>query len=284
MNHQSPSEIRSRLAELGLRLQKRWGQNFLINRSAGERIIALAEPRAEALVWEIGPGLGALTEPLLLLVRRLVVFEIDHGLIGHLQREFGAHPAFRLVAGDALKRWRESYQQEAPEAIIGNLPYSSASALVGSFAEERLAVPRLVFTVQRELARRMNATPGGKNYSSFSVLCQSAFRVRECFELKPGSFYPAPAVTSTVVLLTPRSPPLCPEAGEWAHFLRVLRALFRSRRKTIRNNLLAAALGFGEGEALSALRRAGIDPGQRSEELGPQQIAELAAQLRGAPS
>jgi 16S rRNA (adenine1518-N6/adenine1519-N6)-dimethyltransferase len=278
MNHQSPSEIRSVLAALGLRLQKRWGQNFLINRSARDRIVGLIQPRATDLVWEIGPGLGALTELLLPQVRRLVVFEIDRGLIGYLEREFGGHPAFVLVAGDALKRWRESYAEQAPDAIIGNLPYSSASALLAAFAEGRLTVPRLVFTVQRELARRMVAAPGEKNYSSFSVLCQSAFEVRECFELKPGSFFPPPAVTSTVVQLAPR--PSLVSASEWAFFLRVLRALFRSRRKTIRNNLLGAGLPGSENDLSVALQRAEVQPGQRSEELTPERLARLAAEIR----
>jgi 16S rRNA (adenine1518-N6/adenine1519-N6)-dimethyltransferase len=280
VNHQSPSEIRSVLAELGLRLQKRWGQNFLINRAVRDRIVGLIQPRATNLVWEIGPGLGALTELLLPQVRRLVVFEIDRGLIGYLEREFGAHPAFVLVAGDALKRWPERYAEEAPDAIIGNLPYSSASALVGAFAEARISVPRVVVTVQRELARRMVAAPGGKDYSSFSVLCQSAFGVQECFDLKPGSFFPAPAVTSTVVELKPLHSTL--PAGEWDFFLRVLRGLFRSRRKTIRNNLLGAGLPGSEGSLYAALQRAGVEPGQRGEELTPEQIMRLAAEIRRA--
>jgi len=279
VNHQSPSEIRRVLAERGLRLQKRWGQTFLINAGARERLLALIQPRAEDVVWEIGPGLGALTEPLLPQVRRLVAFEIDRGLIGHLQQEFGAHPAFEMVAGDALKRWPERYAQERPDAIVGNLPYSSASALLGAFAEARISTPCLVFTVQRELAQRMAASPGGKNYSSFSVLCQSAFEVRSCFDLKPGSFFPAPEVVSTVVRLMPRASTL--PAEEWAFFLRVLRGLFRSRRKTIRNNLLGAALPADEEQLCAALQRAEVGPSQRSEELSPERLMRLAAEIRG---
>jgi 16S rRNA (adenine1518-N6/adenine1519-N6)-dimethyltransferase len=190
------------------------------------------------------------------------------------------------VAGDALKQWRSCYAQQAPEAIIGNLPYSSASALVGAFAEQRLAVPRMVFMIQRELARRMASRPGKKSYSSFSVLCQSAFQVRECFQLRPGSFYPAPEVLSTVVELTPRQSALSAGAAEWAFFLTVLRGLFRSRRKTIRNNLLGANLGAGlsasEEQLVAALQRAGVRPSQRSEELHPGQIAGLAREIRKA--
>lgn len=278
MNYQSPSEIRKVLAELGLRLQKRWGQNFLVNAGARDKLIELLEPGAEDVVWEIGPGLGVLTEPLLARVRRLVVFEIDRGLIGYLQREFGAHPAFVLVAGDALKLWGQRFQQEPPQAIIGNLPYSSASALIGAFAEQRLDVPRLVFTVQRELARRMSAAPGEKNYSSFSVLCQSAFEVRSCFELKPGSFFPAPEVVSTVVTLRPRPSPL--PAEQWDFYRAVVRGLFRSRRKTIRNNLLGMGLAGGEEALTAALQRAGVDPSGRGEELSPERLFALAVELR----
>lgn len=280
MNHDSPSEIRRELERLGLRLQKRWGQNFLVNPAARQRIVELLQPQPGERIWEIGPGLGALTELLLPRVGRLVVFEIDHGLIGYLRERFGGEPRFELEAGDALKRWRGLYAQQPPDGVIGNLPYSSASALVGAFAEERVRASRLVFTVQKELARRMGAAPGSKDYSSFSVLCQSAFRVRECFDLRAGSFFPAPAVVSTVVELRPLSAeqPAEQPAAEWAFFLRTLRALFRSRRKTIRNNLLAAGLG-DEERLREALRRAGVEPGQRAEELEPEGLRRLAAEL-----
>ncbi len=213
MNHDSPAEIRRTLAELGLTLKKRWGQNFLINPGVRDKILELVDPRPDETVWEIGPGLGCLTSALLGRCRLLVGFEIDHGLIRFLQSSFAGREDFALEAGDAVERWSEVRERRGvPDKVVGNLPYSAASAVIGSFAEKGFSPKRLVFTVQRELAARLAAAPGGKNYSSFSVLCQRAYRVREAFSIRPGSFYPAPQVTSTVVELEPRgqadSPPV----------------------------------------------------------------------------
>jgi 16S rRNA (adenine1518-N6/adenine1519-N6)-dimethyltransferase len=161
--------------------------------------------------------------------------------------------------------------------VVGNLPYSAAAALIGSFAERGFAPGRMVFTLQREVAERMSARPGSKSYSSFSVLCQHVYRVRERFTVRPGSFYPAPQVTSTVVELEPRdqadSPPIT------ALFQRLVRAAFRSRRKTLWNNLQAWSSGFTEERLAAALEAEGIDPGCRAEQLGPERLAALARRL-----
>lgn len=278
MNHDSPAEIRRTLAELGLTLKKRWGQNFLINPGVRDKILELVDPRADEMIWEIGPGLGCLTSALLGRCRLLVGFEIDHGLMRFLQSCFAGREDFALEAGDAVERWSEVRERRGvPDKVVGNLPYSAASAVIGSFAENGFSPKRLIFTVQRELAARLAATPGGKNYSSFSVLCQRAYRVREAFSIRPGSFYPAPQVTSTVVDLEPRdqedSPPVT------ALFQRLVQAAFRSRRKTLWNNLQAWSSGFTEGRLAAALAAEGIDPGCRAEQLEPERLAALARRL-----
>ena len=209
LNYNSPSEIRGTVERLGLRLQKRWGQNFLINQGARRQIVSLLEPGAGETVWEIGPGLGTLTVLLLPEVRCLLAFEIDRGLIRFLKETFPDRENLHLVEGDVLKTWRSYYSQaDPPDKIVGNLPYSSASALIGALAENRVCAKRLVFTVQRELSQRMSAAPGNKNYSSFSVLCQIVYRISQMMQLKPGSFFPPPEVHSSVVLLEPN--PGCP--------------------------------------------------------------------------
>jgi 16S rRNA (adenine1518-N6/adenine1519-N6)-dimethyltransferase len=280
VNHDSPAEIRATLERLGLRSQKRWGQNFLINPHARRRIVDLLEAGASDTVWEIGPGLGALTVELLRQAGRVVAFELDWGLIRFLEQELAGETRFELVPGDVLKTWRPELERRGlPDRIVGNLPYSSASALIGDLAEANTRPPRLVFTVQRELARRMTAVPGQKAFSSFSILCQVTYKVESWMELNPGSFYPAPEVSSTVVLLTPRAQGRQPVDREL--FVRLVRALFASRRKTLWNNLLAG--GFTregrEQSVRAALAAAGIEPGQRSEALAPEQFVELSDRL-----
>ena len=278
----SPRLIRELLEKRGIALKKRWGQNFLINPGARERLVRLVDPAPDQTVWEIGPGLGALTGDLLRAAGRLVAFEVDHGLIAWLEETFGAEPGFTLVAGDVLKTWREALGRFGPpDQVVGNLPYRSASAIVGDFIEGGLVPPHAVFTVQREMAQRMTARPGGKSYSSFSVLCQSAFLIRAAGELKPGSFYPPPEVTSTVVELRPRTDLRPPRDREV--FLLLVRALFAARRKTLRNNLLGAAprLGLPGEELLEAARRAGVDPARRGEEYGVEAFVRLADEVSG---
>jgi 16S rRNA (adenine1518-N6/adenine1519-N6)-dimethyltransferase len=280
LNYDSPAEIRAALAELGVALKKRWGQNFLVNRAARERILGLLDAGPTEAVWEIGPGLGCLTASLAGRCRLLLAFEIDHGLVRYLSRAFGGREGFRLEAGDALETWPSALQRYGlPDKVVGNLPYSSASALIASFAEAGFAPGRMVFTVQRELAERLAAAPRGKNYSSFSVLCQHVYAVRERFALRPGAFYPAPEVTSSVIELSPRGEADPPALR--ALFNELVRALFRSRRKTLWNNLLAwpGARRFGADRLRAALGAQGIDPGGRSEELGAEQLAGLARRL-----
>ncbi len=283
----SPRFIRELLEQRGIALKKRWGQNFLVNPGARERLIRLVDPSPGQAIWEIGPGLGALTGDLLRAAGRLVAFEVDHGLVAYLTEIYGGQPGFSLVAGDVLKTWREALARYGcPDQVVGNLPYRSASAIVGDFIEGGLIPSHAVFTVQREMARRMTARPGGKSYSSFSVLCQSAFRLREAGGLKPGSFYPPPEVVSTIVELHPRADLQPP--GDRELFLRLVRALFASRRKTLRNNLLGAAprLGLAPELLLEAARRAGVDPSRRAEEYGVEDFVRLAdevSRLRPVP-
>ncbi len=286
MNYDSPAEIRRTLADLGLTLKKRWGQNFLINRGARGKILELIDPHPGEAIWEIGSGLGCLTAGLAGRCRLLVAFEIDRGLLRFLSESFGAREGFVLEAGDAIQRWAAALERHGlPDKVVGNLPYSAASALIGSFAEKSFAPKRMVFMVQRELAARLSAAPGGKSYSSFSALCQHAYRIREQFSLRPGSFYPAPQVQSAVVLLEPRTRQETPEVR--ALFLSLVQAVFRSRRKTLWNNLQAWSADTPP-ESLQrlrdALREEGIDPGSRAEQLDPERLAALARRLAASGS
>jgi 16S rRNA (adenine1518-N6/adenine1519-N6)-dimethyltransferase len=216
-------------------------------------------------------------------VRRLVVFEVDHGLLRFLEQSFAERAGFTLVPGDALKSWKPILTQLGlPDRITGNLPYRAASAILGSFAEEGISPSRMVFTVQREMAERMCARPGTRSYSSFSLLCQQAYAINARMELKPGSFYPAPKVVSTVIELAPRPGSSLRSPGERVFFLGLARALFRSRRKTLWNNLLAweGARRAHSSKLREALEAEGIDPRGRAEAVSLEALERLARRLR----
>jgi 16S rRNA (adenine1518-N6/adenine1519-N6)-dimethyltransferase len=280
MNPDSPAEIRALLAERGLALKKRWGQNFLVNRGARERLVSLLGAGPGDLAWEIGPGLGSMTGMLLDRCRSVVAFEVDHGLCRWLSESLGARPGFALVEGDFLETWKPFVAARgAPDRLLGNLPYRSASLMIADLVEAGVRPEVSVFTVQRELADRMQSAPGTKSYSSFSVLCQSCFEVSGHGDLKAGSFYPVPEVVSSIVMMKPRAG--APGPDELRVLSLLLRGLFSARRKTLRNNLgspwLAPLLAPGQG--LDLLLSEGIDPGARAEELAPEMFVRLARLL-----
>jgi 16S rRNA (adenine1518-N6/adenine1519-N6)-dimethyltransferase len=279
INPDSPNAIREALDSMGIALKKRWGQNFLVNRGARERILSALAADPKDLVWEIGPGLGAMTEALLSRGNRVVAFEIDRGLCRYLLEAFQGEKGFTLVQGDFLKTWKPAAESGLPDRILGNLPYRSASLMIASLVSGGLGARSMVFTVQKELAQRMAARPATKDFSSFTVLCRAGFEVIDRGDLKAGSFFPAPQVVSSVIELAPRAGG--PAVRDWALLSDLARALFASRRKTLRNNLLASPLcrRYPAEAVLSALAREGIDPGMRAEELEPEIFVRIAQGL-----
>lgn len=276
LNYDSPTALQEFLDSQGYNALKRWGQNFLINAGARKQILAALELKPGEPVWEVGPGLGALTHHLVAQGHPLTVFEIDPGYVGFLREEFGAAPAgFQVIEGDVVKTWKQA-AAPGPTGVktVGNLPYNAASAIVADFIEGGFFPEVFVVTVQLEMAQRMTAVPGTKNHSSFSVLCQSVFRVDDVVTLKPGSFYPAPEVTSRVVRLRPhgRYPGL-----DHARFSRFVRECFSSRRKTLRNNLpgAASALRVADDVLTQAFAAAGVDLGLRAETLSVDQFVRI---------
>lgn len=256
-------------------MRKRYGQNFLINPLARKRLLDALDVQEGDTVWEVGAGLGAMTAGLLERGAAVTAFEIDRGFIAVLEEFFGGG-TFTLVAGDALKTWPSA---QPSRYFLGNLPYTIAAPLLGNFIERNRFFERMVVMVQREAARRMAAKPGDKEYSSFSVLCSSAYTVTPLAVLKGAAFYPEPKVESQGVRLD-----RLPNAPGYAEpFYPLIRSLFSARRKTVKNNLLAftaSRLGNGsEQTAMEALRRAGIAPERRAETLGVADFAALAEEM-----
>lgn len=282
MNHNSPAEVRTALRRLGVEPKKRWGQNFMLNPRTRSKLVATLGPRAGDTVWEIGPGLGAVTGELLPRCARLLLFEIDHGLIRRLQEELKDHAQVAIVPGDFLRTWQQARAEHgAPDRIIGNLPYSCSSAIIAALVQHNAVPVNCVFTVQRELAERLAAAPGTRNYSSLSVLCQSLSEISVHGELAPGTFYPVPEVTSSVIELRPGAG--SGRVSNRSVLFALIRAAFQTRRKTLRNNLLSqGGFGLSKGDLLDAVEAAGVDAGCRAEELAPATVIRLANTLTAA--
>ncbi len=258
-------------------MRKRYGQNFLVNPDVRRRIADLAEAEPGSRVWEIGPGLGSMTGELLDRGARVEAFEIDPGFSAALREIYGENPGFRLREGDFLKTRAAAWAEAVPDRILGNLPYNAAAAMVAAILEKGRPPARMVFTVQKEAARRMASGPGTKDYASFTVLCRSVCEVRIAFDIGSSAFWPAPRVTSSVVLLTPR-PDAAPEAGT-PGFTRFVRSLFSSRRKTAVNNL--RALGREGSDAAEILRGMGFPADARAETLTPDELLAFYRALGG---
>ncbi|MDR1399230.1 MAG: 16S rRNA (adenine(1518)-N(6)/adenine(1519)-N(6))-dimethyltransferase RsmA [Treponema sp.] len=276
INYDSPSALRAFLEAEGLGARKQFGQNFLIRREIRMRLLDALEFESDDAVWEIGPGLGAMTAPLLERGAHITAFEIDEGFCRILRGLFGER--LTLIQGDALATWRNT---AAAPYLIGNLPYNIGARLIAEFIEQGRFFQRMVVTIQREVAQRMSARPHTKDYSSFSVLCASAYTVTPLMVLKGSCFYPAPHVDSQAVRLDlrpnrPRYPAL---------FYPLIRALFSSRRKTVKHNLRDFIAQRSDSAVClmdAAIVHCDIDAGARAENLSLEDFAALAIWLTDA--
>lgn len=266
-DYNAPTSLAALLDEYGYGMQKKFGQNFLINEHIRHELVSALDIAPGALVWEVGPGLGAVTSLLLDRGARLTAFEIDRGFIQLLKTYFGAHSSFHLVEGDVLKTWYAEYQRCAPQAFFGNLPYNIAAKLIAATIEAGCLFEQMVITVQKEVGLRMTALPGTKDYSSFSVLCRWAYNVEVIRDIAAAAFWPEPRVTSRALRFTQKKTryPL----RDTRLFLILVRGLFAARRKTVKNNLeaLLATLKTPAPNAQSLLEKASLNPAARAESL-----------------
>ena len=266
-DYNAPSALVAVLDEHGFGMQKKFGQNFLINAHIRQELVSALGLSAGDAVWEVGPGLGSMTSLLLESGADLTVFEIDRGFVQLLTSYFGSYHSFHLIEGDVLKTWKAEYQRHTPKAFFGNLPYNIAAKLIAATIEAECFFDCMVITVQKEVGLRMTAVPGSADYSSFSVLCQWAYDVEPIRDIAPAAFWPKPNVESRALRFTKKE---SPQPVRDAHlFLSLVRGLFSSRRKTVKNNLstILAARGKKTLPAESLLKAAGIDPAARAESL-----------------
>lgn len=277
-DYSSVSSITHLLQDNGLYMTKKFGQNFLISLSALDRIASLCGAASGKKVWEVGPGIGALTSRLVASGADVTAFEIDHGFCRILREQaFVDVPNFTLVEGDALKTWRQVWEKEGtPDIICANLPYNVGSVFIASLMENRCLPSVMVYTLQSEVVDRICAKEGSEDYSGFSILCSIDYENANAFKLGSGCFFPPPNVDSSVVVMKKRENPLVPN-DDAVKFLELVRILFAQRRKTVKNNLKAT--GRPSGEIDAALEASDIPQTERAERLSIGQILSLKRSL-----
>jgi 16S rRNA (adenine1518-N6/adenine1519-N6)-dimethyltransferase len=248
------------------RPKKKWGQNFLRNRGAVERIVAAVDPQPDELIVEIGPGEGVLTERLIAFPNEIVVVEIDPELASALRARFGSRVT--VVEGDAL----EFPLPTRPWRAVGNLPYNVATPILRRVvASEHWR--RAVFMLQKEVADRLVAVPSTEAYGFLTLFVQLYARARVLMTLDPGSFHPPPKVRSAVVVLEPDKKPYASE-----ELIELISAAFRMRRKTLVNNL-AGWHNLDRRVAEDVLAAAGLRTNARAEEINLSSYMTLASLL-----
>jgi 16S rRNA (adenine1518-N6/adenine1519-N6)-dimethyltransferase len=265
-----PSKLRNSLPPP----RKSLGQHFLVDGNIVRKIVRLAELQPGETVVEIGAGRGILTDALLAVSGCVVAIEVDKALCAHLRESFSTRRNFKLIEGDALAF---AYSEVSDLfLVVANLPYYLSTPLLFRLLEERGRISRMVLMMQAEVARRLVATPGGKDYGVLSIAVQFLCEVRLAFRVAATCFQPPPQVDSAVVVLTPLPRPRIVVRDE-KRFFQVVRAGFAHRRKAVANSLRDE--GFNREKVQVALAQANIDPGRRAETLTLQEFASLADAL-----
>jgi len=251
--------------------RKRYGQHFLHDPAIIARILEAIDPRPGRRLVEIGPGRGALTAPLLNAAGELDVVEIDRDLATLLPARLGATPPrLRVHCRDALDFWLEELAP-VPSGydVVGNLPYNISTPLIFHLLQQASLIRTMVFMLQKEVADRICAPPGNKQYGRLSVMVQYHCLVERLFSIGPGAFTPPPKVESTVIRMTPRQHSAGERAQDGKAFSILVARAFSTRRKTLRN----ALRDFCNAEQIIG---AGVDPGARAERLSVADFVRLS--------
>jgi 16S rRNA (adenine1518-N6/adenine1519-N6)-dimethyltransferase len=248
--------------------RKRFGQNFLIDDGIIHAIVNAIHPQVGETVVEIGPGLGALTKPLLERVPHLHAIELDRDIVARLQKTW-AVDRLTVHSSDALKFDFSTLGSDL--RIVGNLPYNISTPLLFHLIEFSAHIRDLHFMLQKEVVERMVAEPSTNDYGRLTIMLQRRFHLEWLLDVPPTAFNPPPKVNSAVVRLIPKTPAEIVPLNENL-FARVVAAAFSQRRKTLRNSLRE----YFTADQLLAID---IDPGQRAEQLNLSQFAALARSL-----
>jgi 16S rRNA (adenine1518-N6/adenine1519-N6)-dimethyltransferase len=272
--------IRQELKEYGLIPRKGWGQHFLVDRNILNKVIWAAQVEKEDTVLEVGPGLGEMTIALARQAKRVIAIEIDSKLVAILNEKMKNYPNVEVVKSDILKvDFNQFLKKEGhPIKVVANLPYQVSTQLLFRFIESKETFSTFTLMLQKEVAERMVAPPGGKEYGPLSIFIQMFSDVSIRFFIKPSAFFPPPKVESAVVHMVWKEKPMI-ETNDEEWFKRVVKACFGYRRKTLVNALRHSELSLPESIELK-MEAIGIDPRRRPETLTIQEYASLAKVLR----
>lgn len=274
------ASIKDELRDYGLTLRKRWGQHFLVDRNILNKVIRVAGVEKEDVVLEVGPGLGEMTLALAREVRKVVAVEIDSRMVEILKDKVAGYSNIEVIQKDIMKidLYDLLGHETWPVKVVANLPYQISTPLLFRFIESRRIFRTLTLMLQKEVAERMVASPGGKEYGPLSVLVQSFANVSISFHIKPPAFFPPPKVGSAVVHMTWKERPVIhPEDEDW--FRKVVKGCLGYRRKTLANALKHSDLVL-PGDSEGRLEEIEIDPRRRPETLTVEEFARLASALK----
>lgn len=260
--------------------QKKYGQNFLIDTNVLDKIIRAADVTAEDCVLEIGPGIGTMTQYLAERAGKVTAVEIDRNLIPILEETLAAYENVTLIHQDILKmdvkRYVEEWGEGQPVKVVANLPYYITTPIIMGLFEEHVPLKSITVMVQKEVATRMQAGPGTKDYGALSLAVQYYSKPEIVANVPPNCFLPRPQVGSAVVRLTGYEIPPVQAADEKKMF-GLIRAAFNQRRKTLANSLgNAAGLSIGKEDVERALEQMGLGTAIRGEALTLEQYARLS--------
>ena len=269
----SPEVVHYICKRFDIKMSKKLGQNFLIKRGIVDEIVKAADLQEGEPVLEIGPGIGTLTQGLAQSGANVTAIELDTRLLEVLDTTLAQYSNVTIVHGDVLKLDVPSIMNNEPFKVVANLPYYITTPIIMSLLESRLPIERLVVMVQKEVALRMVAKPGTKDYGALSVAVQYYTKPDIVLDVPPKSFLPAPAVTSSVIRCVLRDKPPVDVVDEKLYF-RVVKAGFAQRRKTFANTMKTTGLSKDRIEEL--LVKANIDGQRRGETFTLQEFADVA--------
>jgi 16S rRNA (adenine1518-N6/adenine1519-N6)-dimethyltransferase len=264
------TSVRKMLAQHDIHPRKRLGQSFLEDLNVIRRIVALAEPAEGETIVEIGAGLGFMTEELAKRAGRVIAIEVDPRLVSILRERFTGQHRVEVVQMDVLKYDFSSACPEGRIKVVGNIPYHISSPILFRLLDFRRSISSMILMFQKELADRIAAPPGTKNYGIPSVMVARYTRAVCELTVPPTCFYPVPDVVSSVLRIVVRQEPNLPDE---ALFAGIVRAAFAQRRKTLWNNL--RLIGLPEERVDLVFVRSGIDRTRRAETLSIEEFSLL---------
>lgn len=276
----SPKHVKEILSTYGFKFSKSLGQNFLIDGNIVRKIAEEGDVTSEDYILEIGPGIGTLTEELALRAKKVVAIEIDDSLLPILADTIGKYKNVEIVHGDVLKIDIKKLIEEKLDGgsvkVVANLPYYVTTPIISKLIEDELNLESIIVMVQKEVAERMAADPGGKEYGSLSVFVNFYSKPKIVVKVPKTVFMPQPKIDSAVIKLTLEKN--LPDVDR-DKFFKIVKAAFSKRRKTILNSLSTYGFDLDKETIREALEKAGISPEDRAENLTVEDFIGLSKSL-----